>query len=511
MVKSLHRFLRELCWNHKLAVFLLTIFVIGVRVASNLLFFEKHGYRSSYGGDIWFFVGVAKGYYHLFAGDPLGWILPLLRTCEPERLYDFLLVSSNIIHLISVLLLFGFLTDLTKNAATSAWSSAIYSCSMTSFNFCTGSFHHQQIAIPVLIAFLWVCSHLHSPVSLKQLIAVAFLILIGASIGPDIFVYLCAAVPCFFILKFRKGTYANQHLVIPLIILSIWILLFVLLAPFVDSLLAKLAVKMRGIDLSAQRQLNIEDLRPFHWFDFFQAYSGLSFIFLAIVVWALYTKRFFESTVFITAILFASQAARFYFTVEIAFMILLACFLNHISLKKTVLKRSLGPVILILTLWIAASRGVACLYPGGISMLSQLRKESEPKHVLCTPTYGFAVRSLADAIPTSDWHHLDDFWVRIASQPAAEAIERLRDRGINYFFFTGYDCRVHFTTQGEISTPILLSSGGFEKYLPASWEEVEKTLVYQALSEQPNIPGVKLIESRVDSSSQVRIVLFQIQ
>ncbi len=54
------------------------------------------------------------------------------------------------------------------------------------------------------------------------------------------------------------------------------------------------------------------------------------------------------------------------------------------------------------------------------------------------------------------------------------------------------------------------NSGGFELYLPTVLEDMQQTLVFQAMADHPQIPGATLIASEMESSTRIKTVLFRL-
>lgn len=503
------------CLNAK--IMFLILWVICLRVISSIVYFKIHGPLASFGADIWYFVGVAKGYQHLFWMDPLQWVLPLLGGLRPETLFYLLLFFSNIFHLLSVLLLFGLLNEIEQDAISAFWASVGYSCFATSFNFCTASFHHQQVSLPVLVGLIWVGYRFwdgkKGRLSLGLCCAAFILAITGLSMGPDILVIFAWGLLCALAWFCCRGKSERKCFIFQTVILLIWIVTFVYLAPIMERFLEDLAFRMREISLVTQRQLQAADLMPFRWENFWVSYSWFSLVWIFLIFLGWWKGRFLEIALVITALLFASRASRFYTIAEIGFAVLLGWGLTQVIRFRVVWRHVIGGFMVIFLVGIAIWRGVPCFYPANISsVLAKLSQDakSEPR-VLCTPTYGFFIRGWTGAQPTSDWHHLNEKWVKIACQPAAQAVRELGQCGITHFFFTSYDYRMDWVcSPGGMTVPFLFASGGFECYLPDTIEEIRDSLVAQALADQPQIQGATLVDAKVDKTGQMKAVLFKL-
>jgi hypothetical protein len=523
-----------------------------IRIISTWLYFRKNGMRSSYGGDIWFFMGVSQGQERLFWGDPLQYLLPLFGRLSPENLFDVLLVASNVFHLVSIALLFLFCLEMTKNVSASFWAAAVYSVTMTAFNFCTASFHHQQSALPLLIGCLWISWKISSE-GFTWLRGIGLLLLsfLCLAIGPDVFVILIVLLPVGF-MKLEKyaadliplllislwviclvwvrdqmnsstfrisvllsgvplaaalwfrGFWRNKRWLFSILLLAVWIGLVFLLGPWGEQWFEAVAAKSRGIDLSAQKLLRAEDLLPFGIRELWTAYPWLTILFVAIFFYAWKHGRYFEGFVVITAFLLAGFAARFYFIAEIGFALVVAWFLS--SQSRPQMLHGAGAALTCLLLIMAVLRGVACLYPGMVwTTLEPLRTQKEKQVVLCTPTYGFLVRSLTGHQPTSDWHRLNSVWMRTASQKAQPAVKELKRLGVTYAFFTSVDLRIVEMDVDGTKVPMLYDSGGFE--LPSVLEDVQETFAYRVLYDPQDFEGVTRVRRESTSDGEGKAVL----
>ena len=530
MIQPLLQSCKVRCQTTRSKLILLGLFVIFLRTVSNILYFKTYGLRASFGADIWYFAGVARGYHHLFFADPLQWLLPCLGNLPPERLYDVLLLFSNALHLLSVFLLFGCVRDLYNDEWAAFWSSAIYSSFVTSFHFCTASFHHQQFGLPILIGLLWLGYRLLNGKKIFSYFWALFIFLamIGLGIGPDVLVILILSIPCGILRYLQKIKSPSKRWIAQTLVLGLVIYGFISLSPLIKELLTSLAAHFRGIDLAAQYQLQAADLMPFgwsmdstgftplriFWIGLIANYHLAALVFFGMIIWAWMKSRFFEVMFAAVAIGFSTQAGRFFYVVEIGFAILLGWVLAHGLRSSIFWKNIIGSICLFLFLGLAAWRGIACFYPGNmVIILSHLQKNPKPhSFVLCTPTYGFLIQGLTEVKPTSDLHHVDPTWVRLALRPTEEALEALKKHGVTHLFFTSYDFRLGWTSTPDGNKVFgIASSGGFEYFLPSIMEDIQKTLVYQALTENSFLPGAKLLAASTDKATQIRSVLFELK
>jgi len=577
----------------RLPIILLVLFVISLRVIENIFYFKKYGPLSSSAADIWFFIGVAHGDHYLFWLDPLQWLLPFLSNFQTGTLFGLLLILSNGLHLLALTLLVGFLREVYQDERAALWTAAVYACLSTSCIFCTGSFHHQQESLPILIGLIWAACRFSTqfcafsprrlvPRSLgeggfaspafaegrplrenlfRSAAALVLLAILALCVGPDVLVLFAAAIPCGVAWHFRNRGSPMKRLLIGTLVLASLTGVMVHLGPFFAKGVAFLALRLRGIDLAAQRQLSVGDLMPFGWSQFAATYSWLGFGLIALVFWIWIRGRFVEIAFLLTAILFAALAARFYFVVEIGLAILIGYTLTRIFHKFNLMglapksPNALGAIGAVSALWADISqwaceisgltqklgarrwlqniagvllvlaflsaeiwRGFSCLCPGILpSLLAKVQQDTQPdKLVFCSPTYGFLVRGASGAKPTSDMHHLDTSWVKLAAQPAADAIMALRKRGGTHLFLTSHDFQIRETRSSDGSLAMqAYGSGGFEHCLSElSQEEMRRSLVVRAFTEKfQNFPhqGMKFLGARHDPATQLTAVLYRLE
>jgi len=497
------------------------LFVVGLRVLENILYFKKFGPLSSPAADIWYFMGVARGHQHLFPLDPLQWILPLFGSCETQTLFVLLLVLSNGLHLLTVVLLFGLLREAYREERAALWAAVAYGCFHTSCLFCTGSFHHQQVVLPVLIGAMWSgCRFLNAKEARRNAgIALALLGALGLCIGPDALVLLVAAVPCGAAWHFRNRGAPAKRLLVGTLLLGCFAGGVILLGPWFQKLAVALASNLRGINLAAQRELNVGDLIPFTGRQFWAAYFWFGLVLIVMVCRAWLLGRWIEIAFLLTALLFAARAGRFYFVVEIGLVILAGWMLARdpwLARSARVVHVAGGLLVLAL-LATEIQRGFLCLCPGMIpSVLFHVRKDARPeKKILCTPTHGFIVREASGAKPTSDMHHLNGTWMELAVKPAGEAVAELKKRGVTHIFFTSHDFEEAIERMPDGRWVVgTYCSGGLERHLPRlSQDMAQRSLVAQVFTPSFQtfpIKGLKLLSAVQDRATRLKIVLYRL-
>jgi hypothetical protein len=520
--------------------FHLLLLVALLRLTGNFFYFQKYGALSSIGGDIWYFIGVAKGYQHLFWGDPLQWILPLFKGLQPETLFYGLVLFSNVLHLCSVYLLFRLIQEIGKDEIAAFWGGLFFSVLMTSVLFSTAAFHHQQVVLPILIGLIWISYRILNSLSApsKQILFVGLLALyVACAIGPDITVIL-TFVLLFAAIQFLKPkSFTSYPWAIPTILLVVFSVLFHLVSPIISESITSLAANLRGIDLASQRALKAGDLMPFAppapsqipdtWWrqalfillgayapESFPAllktflghvhhYSLLAYGLLGILIWAWWKKYLFPVTLVLVAMLVSSQAARFNFLTEVGFSLLFGIFLSQ---RKTFrVKTILGIAMVLLFLATALGRGSVCHYPGQmVKVLLEIPKDPRPsKLVFCSSTYGFLIQSVTGAKTTSDLHHLDFKSIETASKPAHLALQEFRAQGITHLWFTTYDFRVEQNA--------ILTTGGYDQFLPQDSSDIEKMLIFQALKLSLPPAQTNLLAAEVHEAAAVGMVLYQLK
>ena len=91
-------------------------------------------------------------------------------------------------------------------------------------------------------------------------------------------------------------------------------------------------------------------------------------------------------------------------------------------------------------------------------------------------------------------------------------LKAMRERGITHILLTSHDFRVE-VERGPDGRPVMgtYCSGGLEKTLSRlPPEELQFTLVYQALAASFPIAGTRLLEARTDPSTHMKVVLYRL-
>lgn len=494
---------------------ILMLVVAVIRLVAAGRFQWRHGPLASYGADIWYFIGVARGSQHLFWGDPLQWLLPRFGGWGPATLFYGLLAASNLFHLLSVYLLFRVVRTATGRESVAFWSALAYSLFTTSFNFSTASFHHQQVVLPILILLVGlVIREWNVPPVARHVPWMALpLAILTLAMGPDGLVVLTWAGLCFGVRRWGRVSAAGRERRIHAAIVLAIIGLFLVTAPYLGPLVNAAARSVRGIDLDTQRTLHVADLEPFGWENLWASYGLLSFLLVAVILWSGWRGFFPEMALVIVGLLFALRASRFYFVAEIGLALMVGRWLavqeEGARWRLHLAGGSLCALLMAAVFW----HGLPCFYPGTIAKVVRRipASSSRPPLVLCTPTYGFLIQGLAGARTTSDWHRLDPRWTDLAARPVRESVEELKKRGVTHCFFTSYDFRVEWAQTPGGPVPLLMASGGFERSLPSDLERVETSLVAVALSDQPRIGRVRRLAVEVDPVSRQKTVLLVLE
>ena len=517
-------FISRLAWFLGWRGLVLLLMIGLIRAGSNLLYYDALGPLSSAGADIWFFIGVVKGDYHLFWGDPLQWVLPRLGGLSIPVIFTSLLVFSSMLNGLAVLLLFFLLRDLYGDGRAAFWTALAYGCISSSFLFSTGTFLHQQASLPLMMALVWVACRfsMHADANGRglKLGGMAVLALFGSAIGPDVWVVILTLAICGVVRQFRGwGTPARRRLVVTagLVLMAGAV---VLLGEPVRDLVARLASTMRGIDLATQKSLFVGDLMPLNIARWLGNYSFLSYGILALLIFAAWRDRLLEVTAFVAPFLLATQAVRFFFITEIGIAVLLGWLFFEAGRHRAGVANFLGVVVVIAFIWLEGARGATCLCPSTlISSLSRIRDDPTPKKlVVCNPSYGFVVRAWANAAPTADMQHLDSNteWMRLLTLPSEKAVAELKKGGVTHLLLTTHDFKqaVERTPEGGLVSGTY-ASGGLERFLPKlSDEELKRSLLYEAFTELFRafpVSGISLVVTARDPKTGLGILLYRIE
>jgi MFS family permease len=499
---------------------LLTFFVVTVHAAANFLFFARYGPYASAGADIWFFVGVAKGYYHLFWADALGWLLFPLRACSPETVFTLLLALSNGLHFLTLFLMFRTVREVYRNERAACWTAVIFSCSSSALLYSTGTFVHQQASLPLMVALVWtVYCYLTRPAQERRrwIVWSSALAIIGLGIGPDLIVWLLTGLLALAAWHWRRRGISPGRLLAATGVVAVIAIALVGLRPVLEHLAIALASLTRGIDLSAQRAIHAGDLMPLSWSRFTGTYPLLGYGLIALALYAWCRGRVVEGVLVLVPSLFSLSIVRFFFLAELGLAFLIGWFFARGFPSRAWLQHVAGLVLVVLLLMTAVARGFTCLCPSAlVRTLVQLRNDPAPKKiVVCTPSYGFVVKALTGEQPTADMHRLNSnaFWMESLSRPADEASYPMRERGATHVLLTSNDfCET--VERGPDGRPSMgtYCSGGLEKtLLPLPPDDLRFTFVYRALAANFPISHAHLLFTATDPVTRLRVVLYRLQ
>lgn len=499
---------------------LLFVFAGAVHLVANLLYASAYGSLSSPGADIWFFVGLARGDHHVFSTDPLQIFLPILGFLGPSSLYVLLVLLSNAFHLFTLWLLFGALTDFFNDEWAALWSCAFFTLTLTSgFTFCTGSFVHQQEALPVLVGLLWAGNlFMMAPTwqeKLRHAGVIVALLLLGAIIGPEVLVICTLAIPCAMVWYFRRFMDPFIRHAMGTLLLALYFATIFVAGPFMVKVISFGGQFFQGISSQANQDLRLGGLAPMEWMEILDVYGPVYLLFVALAVWTWSNGRFPELALIFTGVIFSTVAARFFFIAELGFAALVCWVLARPLRYQIIPKSVVGAGLLVVMAAFACWKGVPCAYPGSfVRVLEQIEKDPRGNpRVLCTPTYGSIVRAVSGANPTSDFRVLDPQWVRIATMAADEAVPLLAEKGITHLFLTSRDfnlgTRLDFHGTSETA---FISSGGFAPLVnEMSREQITASLVYRALLGKDAVPGLTPIGEANHPATEQRAVLFRVE
>lgn len=499
---------------------LLFVLAGAVHLVANLLYASTYGALSSPGADIWFFVGLARGYHHVFSTDPLQVFLPILGFLGPSALYVLLVLLSNAFHLFTLWLLFGALTEFFNDEWAALWSCAFFTLTATSgFAFCTGSFVHQQEALPVLVGLLWAGHLFMTALTLRERVrylgVVAALLLLGVIIGPEVLAICTLAAPCAMVWHLRRFMDSFIRHAMGTLLLVLYFAMIFLAGRYLGDLVSYGGQFFQGISPHAHQDLHLGVLAPLEWMEIFDVYGPVYLVFAVLAMWAWWNGRLPELALIITGVIFSTVAARFFFITELGFAALVCWALARPLRYQAISKHTVGAVLLVVMAGFVCWKGVPCAYPGCfVEVLEKIEKDVRgEKLVVCTPTYGFMVRAVTGARPTSDRRVLDPQWVRIATMPSNEAVPMLAAKGATHLFLTSRDFNLgtRLDSHGD-SESGFVSSGGFAPLVnEMSREQITASLVYRALLGKEPVPGLTPVGEVNHPSTEQRAVLFRVE
>ncbi len=510
----------KVSWKVKV---LFLLWIIALRVISNLIYFNIYGPLASSSADIWFYIGVAKGYYSLFWADPLQLLLPLLGHLEMAQLYNVLLFLSGFLHLSTVILLFCVLREVYQDESAALWAATIYSCFLSSFLFCLGTLMHQQVSLPIIVALIWLAQRYFKAGTQRKRLFLAggilWLILVGSAVGPDIWVVIAAGLPCWLAWKYRVDGTRKTRLIVATGGMMVYGIFLFLLGRFFEDWISTIALAARGIDLMQQKSMGVRDLMPLSWEHVFGAFSWMSYAWIALAVIAWFRERYIEVFLLAVSIIFSMLAVRFFFIVEMATSFLLAWSLMRIQASRRMLRSGIAAVILFIFLGLHAWRGFACFAPSTfISVLSMIQKDSsDRKLVLCNASYGFLVQVIGNAQPLSDIHHLDqdEKFMKLLVLPVKKAVAELKKGGVTHLLLTSYDFyqKTETSKNGEVIVKSY-SCGNLERYLARlTTSDLQMSLIFQMFTpffQTFPDPEMTLVKACVDPATQLQMVLYKL-
>lgn len=498
----------------KIALF---VFAGAIHLLANLLYASAYGPRSSPEGDIWFFVGVAEGVERLFPTDPLQVLLPIFGFLGASGLFTFLTLLSNALHLFALWLLFRALVAFFHDEWAAWWGCVFFTLSIVSgFASCAGNMTHSQEALPVVVGLLWAGHEFMMARTerkkLQAVGAIVALLLLGAIIGPDVFVIVTLAGPSLMIWYFRRFMDPFIRHVMGTLLLALYFATIAMANPYLMKAVAFGAEFFRGVHLDAARNLGLGGFAAMSWMEILSVYGPVYAVFLLLAVWAWSSGRLTELALIFTGVIFATVARRFFYIAELGFAALICWALARPLRLSAISKHTVGVAIFAVMAAYACWKGVPCAVPGVFAeVLEEVARDPRPdKLVLCTPSYGSLVRAVAGARPTSDLREVQPEWVRLAMMPTEEAVPILAERKVTHLFLTSADFDLGKKTDAHgIVESAFVGSGGFEallNHLPN--DKITASLAYQALLGKTPALGLTMQKAATHPATEQRAVLY---
>ncbi len=290
-----------------------------IRVIPDLIFFLRNGWFSSHLIEVWFYYGVARGVFYLSWLDPTFLLLRLPGLILPESiLYQVTVFSAALVSALTAWLLYGWLRRRWGEAA-GIFAGLTFALLPAPITLCLVNFSHDLVAIPLIVLFFWAVTEVNpgSAVRVRPLAAVLIFFLLGLMVGPLMVGALLVVLISYLGLLPQRLSGRPAGVIFFAFCLGGLVLissgLFWLLKPNLLNWLAPLALRFRGIDLTAQMLIQVGDLQPFPPDAFWNRYT----IFVFLLPWGLWTafrrRDFFTLSLFLislTLALVVNRAAR---------------------------------------------------------------------------------------------------------------------------------------------------------------------------------------------------------
>ncbi len=310
------------------------LLALAVRVGADLVFFFRHGWFSSHLIEVWFYYGVARGVFSLSPLDPTFLLLRLPGLLLPEAiLYQATVFAAALVSALTAYLIYGWLRRRSGEAA-GIFGGLAFALLPAPITLCLVNFSHDLVAIPLIVLFFRAVNAAaeggEGRGRARAAAAVCFFL--GLMVGPLMAGALLAVLVWFSWPLLKRlapdppGDIFSAFYLGGLILISG--LLYLLLKPNLLNWFAPLALRFRGIDLTAQMLIQVGDLQPLPPDAFWNRYTIFIFL-LPWGFWAAFKRRdFFALTLFLISLALALVVNRTARLLDISVVLLAALALS---------------------------------------------------------------------------------------------------------------------------------------------------------------------------------------
>jgi hypothetical protein len=290
-----------------------------IRAAADLIFFARHGWFSSHLIEVWFYYGVARGVFSLSPLDPTFLLLRLPGLLLPEAiLYQATVFAAAVVSALTAYLIYGWLRR-RRGEAAGIFGGLAFALLPAPITLCLVNFSHDLVAIPLIVLFFRAAAAAGpgGEGRGRALAAALIFFFLGLMVGPlmagaGLAVIFYALWPFLNRLLGRPpSSWWSVAFLLGLIGLSTG--MYLVIKPNLLNWIAPLALRFRGIDLSAQMLIQVGDLQPLPPEAFWNRYTLLVFL-LPWGFWTAFRRRdFFALTLFLVSLslaLVVNRAAR---------------------------------------------------------------------------------------------------------------------------------------------------------------------------------------------------------
>ncbi|MDP8215222.1 MAG: hypothetical protein RAO92_10015 [Candidatus Euphemobacter frigidus] len=359
----------------------LTVFLAAflLRLVLDLVFFFRFGWHSSHLIEIWFYYGVARGVFTLSTLDPTFLLLRVPGLLLPGAvLYQAVAFEAALISAVTAVLIFFWL-DSWAGRETGFWGGVVFALLPAPLTLSLVNFSHDLVQVPLMVLFFWSTgTAIRGAKRPGRRAPAAFLavlcLLLGLEIGPLMAGALVIVILYCLWYFFRLRLGGNPSLwAAALFLLGLLLLnyaLFRIMKAHLLEWIAPLALKFRGIDLTAQVKIVVGDLQPLPRDAFWGRYT----LFIFFLPWGFWTalkkKEFFGLSLFCFSMALALVVNRGARLLDLSVVMLTALGLAH--WKKTAALVTVATVLLYLAIDLLFPGIAARLYVGLPYSLSQL-------------------------------------------------------------------------------------------------------------------------------------------